>query len=306
MSWSLGDVPSQAGRTVVVTGAGRGVGYFTAEQLAAAGARVILTTRTPEHADVGLAAIRERVPAAQLESVTLDVASLASVRAAAERLASLGPIDVLINNAGKTSGSARREVTADDLEIMVGTNAFGPFALTALLFPALSDHARVIWLGSLSTQLAKANLDDLQQDQGRYSLSRAYAFSKHGVHAFALELDRRLRARGSGILSLLAHPGFALDGSAARRPGITDRSSRGRLIAEKLMRPVAHGKDRGAWPIVRAATDPDARGGAFYGPRRGVTGRPTLATPVAQSAAPAFAAEFWRLAEEATGVRFDV
>lgn len=306
MNWDPRQLPSQAGKTIVVTGAGRGIGYFIAEQLAAAGARIIATTRTAKDADAAAAAIRSRVPGADLEFVILDLASLASVREAAARIRALGPIDVLIDNAGKTGGSRQREVTADGLEVMVGTNAYGPFAFTALVFPALAPHARIVSLGSMATRLTKADLADLQQEHGSYSVSKAYAYSKHAMHAFAFELDRRLRAAGSGVQSLLAHPGFALNGSAPRRAGITDRESAGRLFAERLMRPMAHGKDRGAWPVVRAAIDPQVQAGQFYGPARSVTGPPVLVEPVAQSADPAFGAEFWRLAEQATGVAFEI
>ncbi len=301
MNWDPRSLPSQEGTTVVVTGAGRGIGYFVAEQLGAAGARVILTTRGETTA---LDLLRSRVPAGQFEQVTLELGSLDSVRVAAGSLAALGPIDVLINNAGKTGGSRQREVTSDGLEIMVGTNAYGPFALTALLFPAITG--RIVNLGSLSTRLARADLSDIEQTQGSYSLSKAYAYSKHGVHAFAFELDRRLRASGSPVRSVLAHPGFALDGSASARPGITDRNSAAQRLVERAMRPVAHGKDRGAWPVVRAAIDPDAVGGQFYGPAHSVTGRPVLVKAVAQSADSTFGAEFWRLAEAATGVPFSL
>ena len=307
MTWDARHLPSQVGRTIVVTGAGRGVGYFVAEQLAATGARVILTTRSATDGERAAASIRARVPAALLETVVLDLASLASIREAAPLLREFAPIHVLINNAGKTSGSRRRETTADGLEIMVGTNAYGAFALTALLLPALAPDARIIGLGSMATRLARADLTDLEQARSGYSVSKAYAYSKHAAHAYVFELDRRLRASGSGIRSLLAHPGFAVDGNnEALRPGISDRTSAGQRFAERLMRPVAHGKDRGAWPVVRAAIDPDAAGGEFYGPRRSVTGPPVVIQPVPQSADPAFGAEFWRLAEQATGITFEV
>lgn len=289
---------------VVVTGANRGVGYFVAEQLAATGAEIVLATRAS--ADAALGSIRERVPGAQLSHVSLDLASLDSVQRAADDIADLGPIDVLINNAGRTSGSRKRQTTADGFEIMVGTNHLGPFALTARLFPALSQHARIVSLGSLSTRLAKADLDDLLAERGSYSLSRAYATSKHAVHAFALELDRRLRAAHSRRMSLLAHPGFALDAPSEVRPGITDLGSRGQRFGERLMGPMTQGKDRGAWPVVRAATDPDATGGQFYGPKHLVRGIPTLQKPVAQSAEAEFGKRLWTLSEELTGVRFDV
>ena len=288
----------------VVTGGNRGVGYFVAEQLATVGAEVVVATRSD--ASAALQSIRQRVPGARLTSVHLDLSSLPSVAAAAHEMSGLGPIDVLINNAGLTGGSNTRAETADGLELIVGTNHLGPFALTAQLFPALSETARVVSLGSLSTRLAKADLDDLMATRRRYSLSRAYATSKHAVHAFALELDRRLRAAGSAKLSLLAHPGFALDALGETVEGVTDLGSKGSRFGEYLLAPMAQGKDKGAWPVVRAATDPDAVGGEFYGPRRLVRGIPTVQKPVAQSADPEFGRRLWTLSEELTGVRFDV
>lgn len=302
--WDPQRIPSQHGRTAVITGAGRGIGYFTAELLARAGATVIITTRRPDQAVVALDSIREHVVGAEVSAITLDLASLDSIRAAADGLSA--PIDLLINNGGLTAPSRSRSVTADGLERTVGTNAYGPFALTALLFPKLSADARVVWLGSLSTRLAKADLADLEQRVRTYNASLAYATSKHLDHAFAFELERRLEAAGSGIRSVLAHPGFALNAPSAKRPGITDLSTRGQRVGERLLAPMTHGKDRGAWPVLRAATDPDARGGEFYGPSRSVTGRPVLTTPVAQSASEGFGAAAWTAAEAATGISFDV
>lgn len=304
-NWDPERLPSQAGKTIVVTGAGRGIGYFVAEQLARAGAFVIMTTRDPDQAAAAARSIREHEPNAQLGYVRLDLASLDSIRRAATELIALGPIDVLINNGGMTSGSRARQITADGLELTVGTNAFGPFAVTALVWPALSPAARVVSLGSLSTRLTKADLENYQQSHGRFSFSTAYAYSKHGMHAFAIELDRRLRAEGSAVQSLLAHPGFALDGWAPHRPGVNKLGSPGTRAFERFLGFMSHGRDRGAWPIVRAASDPDAGGGEFYGPSRSVVGVPVLTTPIAQSADPEFGRRFWALAESATGVTFE-
>jgi NAD(P)-dependent dehydrogenase (short-subunit alcohol dehydrogenase family) len=304
-AWDPEHLPSQAGKTVVVTGAGRGIGYFIAEQLAQAGAFVIMTTRDPDQAAVAAQSIRDQVPGAQLGYVRLDLASLDSIRAAAAELVALGPIDVLVNNGGMTSGPRTRHTTVDGLELTVGTNAFGPFALTALVWPALSPTARVVSLGSLSTRLTKANLENFEQASGRFSFSTAYAYSKHGMHAFAFELDRKLRATGSGVQSLLAHPGFALDGWAPHRPGVNKLGSAGSRFLERVLGFMSHGRDRGAWPIVRAATDPLATGGQFYGPSRSVVGVPMTVTPVAQSADAEFGREFWQLAERATGLSFE-
>ncbi len=302
--WDPADIPSQSGRVAVVTGAGRGIGYFIAESLARAGASVVITTRRPEQAAHALACIREHVAGADVSSISLDLASLDSIRTAAAELAA--PIDLLINNGGSTDPSKHRSLTDDGLERTVGTNAYGPFALTALLFPKLSPDARIVWLGSLSTRLAKADPADLEQGARKYNASLAYATSKHLDHAFAFELERRLDAAGSSIHSLLAHPGFALNAPGAHRPGITDLASRGQHLGERLLTPMTHGKDRGAWPVLRAATDPDAKGGEFYGPSRSVTGRPVLTKPVAQSASAEFGAKVWAAAEAATGITFDV
>ena len=136
-------------------------------------------------------------------------------------------IDLLINNGGLTDPPRRRETTDDGLERTVATNAYGPFALTALLFPRLTASARVVWLGSLSTRLAKADPADLEQRNRKYDRSLAYATSKHLDHAFAFELQRRVDAAGSSIRSLLAHPGFALNAPSSPRAGITDLASRG-------------------------------------------------------------------------------
>ena len=306
MTWDVRALPDLTGKTVVVTGSARGVGYFTAEQLVARGARIVMAVRSAVRADAASASIRARVPGAELEFVQLDLSSLESVRDAAEAIRALGPIDVLINNAGLTSSPRQRETTVDGLELIVGTNALGPFALTAQVFSALSADARIVSLGSLSTQLAKADLTDLLAERGSWSGGRAYATSKHAVHAFAFELDRRLRAAGSARMSLLAHPGFALDGLAPARPGVTDLASRGQRMAERALWFTAQGKDHGAWPVVRAAVDPHAVGGEFYGPRGRVIGKPVTQKPVAQSAAPEFGAELWRLSEQYTGVTFDV
>ena len=304
-SWDPARLPSQSGKTVVVTGGNAGIGYFVSEQLAAAGARVVLASRSRERADAAAASIRHRVAGAQVDFVHLDLASLGTVREAAEKLRKLDRIDALINNAGGTSGNKQRTVTEDGLESVVGANAFGPFVLTALVFPALRDGARVVNLGSMATRLVKPDIQNLQLEHGKYNFFKAYAYSKHAMHAFSLELHRRLTAAGSGVESLLAHPGFAVDGLSARRHGINDQSA-GRRLVDVLQGVMAHGKDRGAWPVVRAAIDPAAHGGEFYGPRRSVTGGPAIVEPIASSADPAFGAEFWRQAEVATGVTFTV
>ena len=305
MNWSPTGLPSQAGKTFVVTGGNAGVGYFTAEQLAGAGARVVLASRNESKARAAIAAIHGQVPAASVEFVPLDLTSLASVARAAEAIRGLGTIDGLVNNAGLVIAPPRRRTTEDGLELLVGGNFFGHFALTAQMFDALAPTGRVVMLGSQSTRMVRLDPGDLLSER-RYQGFRAYAFSKHAMHGFAFELDRRLRAAGSERMSLLAHPGFAITGLAAQRPGVTDQSRARRLSEIVLFSFVGQGKDAGAWPSVRAATDPDAVSGTFYGPSFAtLRGLPAPLAPVASSASPAFGSHLWTQAEKLTGVTFD-
>ncbi len=307
VAWDPRHLPSQAGKTFVVTGGNAGIGYFTSEQLAGAGGRVILAARNRDKAEAAMGSIRSRIAGADVGFVHLDLTSLASIRMAAAALSALGPIDALVNNAGLVVAPARRQVTADGLELMVGGNALGHFALTAQLFPALAPEGRVVWPGSMATRMTRLDPADLLSER-RYRPFRAYAFSKHAVHGFAFELDRRLRAAGDGRRSMLAHPGFAVTGLAQKRPGVTDQEAWRRISEIVLFSIVGQGKDDGAWSAVRAAIDPDAESGTFFGPSRMflLTGPPAPLAPVVSSASPEFGALLWDLAEEKTGVRFEI
>jgi len=304
VSWDPRRLPSAAGRTFVVTGGNAGIGYFTSEQLASTGARVILASRSADKAERAIASIREHVPGASVQFVTLDLSSLSSVADAAQQLGSLGPLDGLINNAGLVSPPTRRATTEDGHEIVVGSNFFGHFALTALLWPAMTATARVVGLGSMATRMVRLDPEDLLSER-RYRPFRAYGLSKHAVHGFAFELDRRIRAAGEHRLSLLAHPGFSVDGLSERRPGINEISL-GRRLRDGVLSLAAQGKHQGAWPTVRAALDPDAASGQFYGPARSMSGPPVVMAPVVSSATPEFGAHLWALAEQRTGVTFEV
>lgn len=303
--WDPRALPSLAGRTVVVTGGNAGIGYFTAEQLAGAGARVVIAARSADRARLAVDAIRERVPGAEVARVPLDLTSLASVRDAAEAIAAFRPLHGLVNNAGRVVASRHRMLTDDGVELTVGGNFLGHFALTALLFPALAEGGRVVGLGSDSTVMVRLEPDDLWSER-RYRAFRAYGFSKHAVQGFQLELARRLAAAGDSRMSLLAHPGWATNAYAARRPGITDRDPLGGRVFEAATGWVGQGKDHGAWPAVRAVADPDAVNGEYFGPRRRLAGAPVPTTPVASSADPAFGAALWADAEARSGIRFPV
>lgn len=304
-AWNPNALPSQAGRTIIVTGGNTGIGYWAAEQLAGAGARIVIAARNVSKTDQAMASIRARVPGADVTHVPFDLTSIASVRRAAAEIADLGGADVLVNNAGLVISPRRRRITDDGLELLVGGNFVGHFALTALVFPVLRD--RVVGLGSLSTRMTRLDPDDLMSER-TYRPFRAYAFSKHAVHGFAFELDRRLRAAGDARTSLLAHPGYAVNELSEKRPAVIANSHGWQRLGGYLSAPAAQGKDHGAWPVVRAAIDPDAVSGEFYGPRdlHGMRGTPVVLTPVPSSASPEFGAHLWRLAEKWSGIEFEV
>ncbi|MES2093219.1 MAG: SDR family NAD(P)-dependent oxidoreductase [Actinomycetota bacterium] len=305
MSWDPRDIPSQAGKTFVVTGGNAGIGYFISEQLAAAGGRVIIACRSSAKADAAIAAIHARIPAAQLEHVPLDLASYESIRAAAAALDGRR-IDAIIENAGAIMPSKRRETTVDGNEVMFGTNHLGHFLFTALLYPTLvaTPGARVVTMGSGATKLTKAHLDDLQSSS-RFRPFAAYGQSKHATQSFGFELDRRLRAAQSSVTALVAHPGSGVDGLTPARAGVAEPSAGGRLLARALPF-VGGGKDRAAWSAVRAATDSDAVGGQYWGPRGNFSGPPVLQRPVSSSSSPTFGAALWTASEKLVGQKFAV
>ncbi len=310
--WNPSELASQLGKTVVVTGANAGLGFWASEQLARAGAHVVLACRNPGRADAAAHAIRARTPHALVSPVTLDVASLASVATAVATLSELTHIDGLVLTAGIVHPPRTREFSADGLELVLATNFLGHFVLTAQLMPVLQQKpgARVISLGSMITRLVDSSLEDLQL-AGGYNAWRAYAQSKIAMQVFGFELDRRLQeaAAVSGaneadrVSALVAHPGYSIGGRTPRVPGVNE-PSRLKRFTDNLQAPFTQGKDRGAWPIVRAVADPAAHGGQYWGPRFVNKGAPVLQTPTKTSLDRAIAERVWREAEQLTGVDF--
>ncbi len=306
VTWLPSRLPASAGRTFVVTGGNAGLGYFVSEQLASTGAHVVLASRSLERAAAAQQRIRENVPGASLDAVQLDLADFASIRRAGEALAEYGRLDGLVLNAGITSGSRWREITRDGHEMTVGTNYIGHFLLTALAWPALARTAgsRVVTLGSLATVQVPLDADDLQSER-KYSFWRSYGFSKHMAQGFGFELDRRARAAGRDVTTVVSHPGLSLDTLSKRREGINDVTPLAR-VALTPMAAAAQGKNRGAAPIVRAALDPSLVGGEYVGPQYLLKGRPVLQQPVESSASPEFGRRLWELSEDWTGRTFEV
>ena len=212
-------VPDLSGKLAVVTGANSGLGLGLATRLSAAGADVIMAIRNRAKGEAAIEQIRAKVPDAKLTIKQLDLSSLDSVAALGEELTAEGrPIDILINNAGIMQ-PPERDTTADGFELQFGGNHLGHFALTGRLLPLLraAENARVTSLSSLAARMGGINFEDLQWEK-RYNPTRAYSQSKTGNLMFALELDRRSRQAGWGIVSNAAHPGFAKTNLQLERP----------------------------------------------------------------------------------------
>lgn len=266
----------------------------------------MLACRSRERGHAAVTAIRGRVPGASVELLDLDLTQPESIRAAADVLAARGGLEALVENAGTVHPPKKREMDAHGNELVLSTNVLGHFALTALLYPTLerTPGARVVMLGSLSSRLSTFRIDDLQLVRG-YSGWRAYAQSKIAVQAFGFEFDRRLRMARSGVTSLVAHPGYSISGRTPRIRGVNEPTRMTRFV-DNLQALGTQGKDRGAWPIVRAVTDPDAQGGDYWGPRYLTRGLPTRQRPTSTSSDPQVGIRLWSRLEEFTGVRFDL
>ncbi len=305
MSWTAADIPDQGGRVAVVTGANGGLGLETARALAAKGAHVVMAVRNQEKAAAAVEDIRASVPQASLELVALDLGSQASVREASEQI--LGAherIDLLINNAGVMGIPERK--TVDGFEMQLGVDHLGHWTLTALLLPAVlrAEGARVVTVTSTAHHMGRAvNVDNPHLD-GRYGPWRAYGQAKLANFHFGLGLQRELDKAGAGAASLVAHPGL----SNTELQVVSVEESGGRPVARFFRMLAARSgmsPATGALSQLRAATDPAAKGGEFYGPRW-VNNGPPVRKPIFRKLGMNTAiARLWEVSARETGVALD-
>jgi NAD(P)-dependent dehydrogenase (short-subunit alcohol dehydrogenase family) len=302
--WTQQSVPGQDGRTVVITGGNTGLGYEAARVLAQAGAAVVLACRDPARGAAAAVRLRAAAPGARVDLVRLDLASLASVRQAADQIrASYPAIDLLINNAGGVTPRYQR--TVDGFERTLATNHLGPFALTGLVLDRLLPvpGSRVVTVSSIGHRRGVINFDDLQAGQG-YRAQQAYFQSKLANLLFTYELQARLAAAGAATIAVAAHPGnarteFGRDMNRAVRIAMSPRL---RALTWWLMQ----SPQAGALATVRAAADPQARGGEYFGPpgRAQFTGYPERVQSSARSHDPAAGRRLWQESERLTGVSY--
>jgi len=311
--WTIADVPEQGWQTAVITGGNTGLGFQVAQVLAGRGARVVIACRDRDKArravaEMATGARRSRQaiglregPTPDLHVVDLDLSRLASVRDAAAELRSRFPrIDLLINNAGVMMTPYAR--TEDGFELQFGTNHLGHFALTGLLLDHLAQSpagARVVTVSSLMHRRGSINFDDLMGEHG-YSRTAAYGRSKLANLLFAYELQRRLASAEAPVISLAAHPGYATTDLTRNMPSLLRAGSR---AAEPF---IAQSPAMGALPLLRAATDPKAAGGQYYGPGNllETKGNPKLVKSSARSYDQELAGQLWQTSEKLTGVSY--
>ena len=294
--WTGACVPELGGRVAVVTGANTGVGYETVRVLAERGATVVLACRSEEKARVAA----RRLKAGRVETARLDLASLAEIRRAAEEIgARHGRIDLLINNAGVMD--TPYGATADGFELQLGINHLGHFALTGLLLPALlaAPGSRVVNVSSLAHRRGRMNFADLGYTR-HYKPNAAYCRSKLANLLFTFALQRRLVAVGASTIALAAHPGYA-------RTELFRHESASYRVVYALVAPlITHSAAGGALPSLRAATDPSARGGEYYGPGGAGehTGDPVLVSASSKAHDVGVQERLWSESEKLTGVAF--
>ena len=303
-NWSAQAIPDQTGRLAVITGANSGTGFEAAKVLVRHGAAVVLGCRNPEKAQAAVRAILAESPGAKVEVEPLDLASLASIRSAAEAIkARHSQVDLLLNNAGVMVPPFGK--TLEGFETQFGTNHLGHFALTGLLLDRLlaTPASRIVTMSSTAHHLGRLRFDDLQFERG-YSAWAAYGQSKLANLMFTYALQRKLAMAHADTQALAAHPGWArtnLQQHANRKGWIKGLSSGfGCLLSQSA--------ERGALPLLRAAVDPTANGGEYYGPSGflELLGDPVRVGSNRRSHDESAQQRLWQVSERLTGIAYPV
>ena len=307
MSWNPLTPPDQRGRTIVVTGATAGIGYFAAEQLAGAGAHVVLASRSPGKLAAARRAIRDHVDGAEVDTVTLDLAAPDSVADAVRSLSAFPRLDGLLLNGGAMQRDTKP--TAWGVPTILGTHVVANVALVAGLLPALigggdaGRPSRIVHASSGFVDRAGLDVSEVQGIPRRWVV--AYTKAKTVTEVFAFELERRLRTADAPVISLVSRPGVGVDARTPERAGVRDAST---PRQRNPFTPWAQGKDSAAWSAVRAMTDPAAQGGELYAPAGAFRGAPVRRDPNPSTSTPdaLLARSVWDQLEALAGSRIAI
>lgn len=297
MNWNTDNIGDQSHKFYIVTGANSGIGFEAAKSLADNGAHVVLACRNIEKAKSAKNAILQHNPPSKIEILLLDLANLASLTAFADEYRQkFGKLDVLINNAGVMTPPFGK--TMDGFELQFGSNHLGHFALTAQLIDLInaSDQGRIVNLSSLAHKQGILDFNNLNAENG-YSAYKAYAQSKLANLLFTYELKRRLEKNGEATKILAAHPGWTATNLQKTAP-----------IFKFLNPLLSQSQTDGALPTLRAATDPNAESGSYWGPSRlwELRGYPKQVSSSEGSHDEEVALRLWNESELLTGVKFQI
>lgn len=302
-NWTAADMPDLTGKTVIVTGGNSGLGYNAVKAFAEKGARVILACRSISRGELAKKQIFDQHPKSNITVMELDLENLKSIHSFTDTFKkTFAQLDILVNNAGIMM--VPYGLTKDGFEKQMGTNHLGHFALTGLLLDLLKStpHSRVVNVSSMAHKQGVMDYNNLLFDGGKdYSPIKAYGRSKLANLLFTYELQRFFEANKIDCMALAAHPGVSdtnlFDHAAPKWVMKTLRP-----LFLLMIQPAA----MGALPELRAATDPKAKGGEYYGPdgKREMKGFPIIVQPNQSALDVESAQKLWEASEVLTSVKF--
>jgi NAD(P)-dependent dehydrogenase (short-subunit alcohol dehydrogenase family) len=302
-NWTSTNIPDLTGKTIIITGGNSGIGFEAARELTRRGAEVIIASRNPSKAEKAIDIIEQEIPGSKLKLIILDLASLDSVRKFSEVfMESHDKLDILLNNAGIML--VPYSLTEDGFENTFGTNHLGHFALTGLLMDVINNtpDARVVTVASNAHYGGEMDFDNLMfQENLGYTPMKAYSRSKLANLLFTYELQRRFQEQGINAQAMAAHPGISAT-------GLADHLFFNRIsgLIQPMMKLLFQSSAMGALPSLRAAVDPDAKGGDYYGPdgKGEKSGHPVLVDSNAASKNEEDARKLWEESQRLTGIQF--
>lgn len=306
-NWTLDNIPDLKGKIIIITGANSGLGFEITRVLSYKNPQIIMACRNLEKAEKAKSKILKENPKALLEIMQIDLSKQSSVKKFVKEFKSkYDRLDVLFNNAGVMF--APKMITEDGFELHMAANYFGHFTLTGLLLDTLekTGNSRVVSIASIAHRFGKINLKNLDYKRGIYNKIRAYSNSKIAILYFGYELDRKLKKKGSPVISTIAHPGWTRT-NLQTAGGEIDQSKGQIRFWNFLNIFISQTVDMGVLPQLRAAFDPNTKGGEYYSPEKflHLRGYPIIKSSNRRSRNQKIAKRLWRLSEDLTGVNYN-